>query len=374
MREILTAEATLLQNETLRLQELTRARHYVAALAGIDPLLSRHPEDRDLLYLAAVNLRYLNRIPHALELLRRLEQHHPGYSLLHQERGHCYLALQDVPRAIESFRRGVNINQALPDSWQMLRRLYLMTGDQHNAATAAEHMAVLQKLPLPIVQAGSLFCDGELTQAESIVRAYLAQHSDHVEALRLLARIGIQRNVLDDAELLLQSVLKLAPDYQAARADYARVLHQRQKHLQAQQEVDALLRLEPGNRDYLKLYAAACVGLGDYESVIHLYRQLLAEGAAAGTETANLHLWLAHLLKTVGQQSEAIEEYQAAITAMPGLGEAWWSLANLKTYRFSEEQIAYMRSAQAVPATVVDRKSTRLNSSHFQVSRMPSSA
>ena len=149
LREILTTQTTPLELEILRLQELTRTRHYVAALAGIDPLLARHPEDRDLLYLAAMNLRYLNRVPDALELLRRLEQHHPRYSRLHQERGHCYVALRDAPRAIEAFRRGVDINQALPDSWHMLHGLYRMTGDQHNAAAAAEHIAVLRSCHCP---------------------------------------------------------------------------------------------------------------------------------------------------------------------------------------------------------------------------------
>jgi tetratricopeptide (TPR) repeat protein len=356
LREILTIQTTVLKQDILRLQELTRTRHYVAALASIDPLLARHPEDRDLLYLAAMNLRYLNRVPDALELLRRLEQHHPRYSRLHQERGHCYVALRDAPRAIEAFRRSVDINQALPDSWQMLHDLYRMTGEQHNAATAAEHIAVLQRLPPPIIQAGSMFSDGELTPAESIVRAYLLQQGCHVEAMRLLARIGIQRDALDDAERLLESVLKLAPDYAAARADYADVLYKRQKHLQARQEMDTLLQLEPGNRDYLKLYAAASVGLGRYEPIIHLYRQMLAEGAATGTETADLHLWLADLLKTVGRQPAAIQEYHAAIAALPDSGEAWWSLANLKTYRFAEDEIARMRSAEAAPAaSVVDR-------------------
>jgi tetratricopeptide (TPR) repeat protein len=313
-------------------------------------------QDRDLLHLAAMNSRYLNRIPEALELLRRLEQHHPRYSRLHQERGHCYAALRDAPRAIEAFRRAVDINQALPESWKMLHRLYRLTGDSPNAVVAAEHIAVLQKLPVPIIQAGSLFSDGELTQAESVACAYLLEHGDHVEALRLLARIAIQRDVLDEAERLLESVLKLAPDYGAARADYARVLNKRQKHRQARQEMETLLRLESGNRDYLKLYAAACAGLGDYEPVIRLYRQMLAEGAATGTEAADLHLWLADLLRTVGRQPEAIQEYHAAIAALPDSGEAWWGLANLKTYRFAGDEIARMRTLEAAPAaSTVDR-------------------
>jgi len=356
MNSSTTAEATLLEQEIPRLQELTRTRHYVAALAEIDPLLARHPEDRDLLYLAATNLRHLNRVSDALELLRRLEQHHPRYSRLHQERGHCYAAMRDAPKAIEAFRRGVNINQALPDSWQMLHDLYRVTGDQHNAAAAAEHIAVLRGLPPPVIEAGSLFSDGDLTPAESIIRAYLLQHGDHAEAMRLLARIGIQRDALDDAERLLESVLRLAPDYGAARADYAGVLNRRQKHLQARQEMETLLHQEAGNRRYLKLYAAACVGLGDYEPIIRLYRRMLAQDAATGAETADLHLWLADLLRTVGRQPEAIQEYREAIAALPASGGAWWGLANLKTYRFAEDEIARMRTVEAAPATgPVDR-------------------
>jgi tetratricopeptide (TPR) repeat protein len=351
----LTTQTTL-EQEILRLQELTRTRHYAAVLAGIDPLLARHPEDRDLLHLAAMNLRHLNRVTAALELLRRLEQHHPRYSRLHQERGHCYVALRDACNAIEAFRRAVDINQALPDSWQMLHDLYHMTGDQHHAATAAEHIAALQQLPTPIIQAGSLFSDGELTRAEGIVRAYLLHHDHHVEGMRLLARIVIQRDMLDEAERLLESVLKLAPDYGAARADYAGVLYKRQKHLQARQQMDTLLQREPGNRDYLKLYAATCVGLGDYEPIILLYRQMLEEGAATGTETADLHLWLADLLKTVGRQPDAIQGYHAAIAASPDSGKAWWSLANLKTHHFVDGEIARMRTVEAAPTTcLVDR-------------------
>src|ERR1019366_1724232 len=167
------------------------------------------------------------------------------------------------------------------------------------------------------------------------------------EAMRLLALIGIEREVLDDAELLLDAVLELAPDYHAARYDYARVLLDRHRHLRAREELEKLLKLDPANRQYLTTYATACVGLGEHEKALTLYR-----GLVAGTpRAADLHLSIAHSLKTLGRRAESIDAYRAAAAARPNFGDAYWSLANLKTYRFLDEEIARMRAAETAPGT-----------------------
>ncbi len=344
---------TPVELEIRRIRELTKARRNGQALAALGALLSQFPENRDALYLQAMNLRFLNRFDEALGVLERLQQLHPRYSRLYQERGHCHVALRDAPGAIDAFLQGVNINPTLPASWDMLQRLYGMTGEAKNAATAGEHIATLRNLPPAVIEASSLFCDGELAPAESIIRAFLLQQGNHIEGMRLLARIGLERDVLDDAELLLESVLELAPDYRAARFDYARALYRRQKCAQSRIEMETLLTLDPRNHEYLKQYAASCVGLGDYEPIIDLYRRLLTDTPAASAEAADLHLWIAHALKTLGRQPEAIDDYRAALAAQPDFGEAWWSLANLKTYRFSDEDIAGMRAAEGAPDTTV---------------------
>jgi len=260
--------------------------------------------------------------------------------------------MRDAPRAIDAFLRGVNINPALPASWSMLEKLYRLTGDTTNATTAAQHVATLKRLPPEVVLATSLFSDGELAPAENIVRAYLLQYGNHVEAMRLLAKIGIARDVLDDAELLLGAVLTLAPDYRAARHDYALVLAKRHKYSQARAELEKLLQVEPENRQYRTLYATACVGLGEHERAIPLYRELLV----GAPRPEDLHLSVAHSLKTLGRREEAIEAYRAAAAARPNFGDAYWSLANLKTYRFLEAEIARMRAEESAPSTpLVDR-------------------
>ncbi|MGO8855186.1 MAG: tetratricopeptide repeat-containing sulfotransferase family protein [Steroidobacteraceae bacterium] len=338
--------------EVRRIRELLERGAYAEAVAAAAVLAVQVPENRDVLYMMAVGQRYLNQIPDALATLDRLEQYHPGFSRLYQERGHCYVALKDAPRAIDAYLKGVNINPALPTSWAQLEILYRMTGNPANARMAADHVTTLKNLPPEVVNATALFSDGDLTLAENIVRAYLLQHGNHVEAMRLLARIGIERDVLDDAQLLLEGVLELAPDYHAARYDYVRVLLDRHQHLRAREELEKLLEREPGNPRYLTTYATACVGLGEHEKALGLYRGILA----ATPRAADIHLSIAHSLKTLGRREESIEAYRAAAAARPNFGDAYWSLANLKTYRFTEAEMASMRAGESAPATaLIDR-------------------
>jgi tetratricopeptide (TPR) repeat protein len=124
---------------------------------------------------------------------------------------------------------------------------------------------------------------------------------------------------------------------------------QQQKHLQARQEAECLLGHDPDNREYLKQYAAACVGLGDHEAVIDLYGKLLASQPPSGAEVAELRLWRANALKIAGRQEEAIADYRTSLAARPDNGVAWFGLANLKTYRFTDDEIARMRTAECAP-------------------------
>jgi tetratricopeptide (TPR) repeat protein len=227
-----------------------------------------------------------------------------------------------------------------------------MIGQTDNAAAAAAHVAKLKTLPADVVTATALFTDGELSQAEQLIRAFLLKHGHHIEAMRLLARIGIERDVLDDAQLLLEGVLDLVPEYHAARFDYAQVLSKRHMHQRAREQVEKLLEVDPIDRNYRTLYAVTLVGLGLHDRAIELYRELLP----GAQQPAELHLSIAHALKTLGHRAQAIAEYRVAASIGGGYGDAYWSLANLKTYRFEEEELRQMRAVEAATFTsVVDR-------------------
>jgi predicted Zn-dependent protease len=342
-RVISSAPKSRVETEVRRIRELIEGSQFLPALKAAEVLRAQVPENRDVLYLIAVSQRYLQRIAQALATLTELERLHPSYSRLYQERGHCHVAQRSAPQAIAAFLQAVNLNPSLPASWNALAMLLRMAGRQADADHAAAQVAQLAALPTEIVTAFSMFADGEIYEAERVVRQYLLAHGDHIEGMRLLAKIGMQLEVADDAELLLENVVRLAPDYPAARHEYALVLLQRHKHARAREQLQQLLRADPGNRVYRTTYATVCTGHGDYRRALALYLEILAETP----QDAQVHLSIAHALKTLGRTPEAIDSYRAAAAARPRYGEAYWSLANLKTYRFTDAELARMQADEA---------------------------
>ena len=339
--------------EVPRIRALLRQKRFAEALADAEALRAHAPDHRDVLLVVATAQRFAGRVPDALATLAQLERSHPRFSRLHEERGHCFVFTRQAPQAIEAFLVAVNLNHSLPGSWSMLEGLYRMTGHAENAETAASHVATMRKVPSEVVTATGLFVDGDLDAAEPMVRAFLLQHGAHIEGMRLLARIGVARSVFDDPELLLSAVLELAPDYRAARKEYAEVLIELHRYQEARTELERLVGEDPENGVYYQgLIATACAGVGEHERAIGLYRDLL-RGTPAD---ADLHLSIAHALKTLGRRDEAIESYRRAAASRPGFGDAYWSLANLKTYRFTDDELARLKALQAEPAIgAVDR-------------------
>jgi tetratricopeptide (TPR) repeat protein len=329
-----------------------RRREFAAAHEAARVLRAQYPANRDVLYLLAVSLRHLDRIPEALEVLEELERHHPGYGRLFEERGRCHLAHRAMDRAITAFSKAVMLNPWLPASWKALQDLCRMCGRPKEAEAATRCSARLEKLPREITTAHCMFADGEIHAAEQLVRHHLVTHGDHIEGMRLLARIAMTRDRAHDAEILLENVLRIEPQCHAARYEYAIALLAQQKHLRARDELEKVLLTDLGNCAYRFAHATACARLGDYEQALPAYRELLIQAP----EDAQLHLVIGHALKTLGRTAEAIKSYRAAAAVRPGYGQAYWSLANLKTYRFEDAELDRMICYEAdAETTLVDR-------------------
>ena len=198
-----------------------------------------------------------------------------------------------------------------------------------------------------LIEAASHMLAGAFGRAEPLCRVVLKRDPFDVNAMRLLAEIGIEVGRLEDAEALLARALELTPGFRLARFSYANVLGRRGKFQAALTELDALLEADPDQPGYLILKANTLVRIGDHKSAIAIYRNVLARAPA----TAGVQMSLGHSLKTVGLQDEAIAAYDAARRLRDDLGDAYWSLANLKTFRFSDDDLDTMRTVAGREAT-----------------------
>jgi tetratricopeptide (TPR) repeat protein len=310
-----------------------------------DAYLGEHRGHRELLYLVAISLRMLQRIPEALGTLATLQSFHPRYSRLFQERGHCHVFNRDAQQAIEAFEWAIRYNPALPASWQALERLYRIVGRAQDATNAGNHVAKLASLPAEVVAARGMVADGDYEDAERTIRAFLAQRSDDVEGLRILSMLARQFEYNTDAEVLLDKLLAKAPNYNSARYDLILTLVDLHKHQRAREESERLMAAEPRNPGVRVTHAGILMALGDVNGSIERYQALLQQMP----RDSELHQSLGHAYKTNGESAKAIESYRRAVEVRPDFGEAYWSLANLKTYRFTDAELERMRHYEAQP-------------------------
>jgi tetratricopeptide (TPR) repeat protein len=336
--------------EVARIETLLREHSFVRAVSAAAALRKLYPESRKVLYLLALGQRQLQRIGDALDTLAQMERFHPAASQLHEERGNCYVALKDAPRAIAAYECAVRVNPVMPTAWRMLERLYKLVGDETQRQRADAYARRLESFPSEVITAARLFRDSDVVSSEKLIRDFLKRRGDHVEGRRLLAQIRIARLAFDEAESLLASALTMAPNYSELRCDYARVLLSRYKYSEAIAQLDTLLRFDPTNVDYRTLRVTATVGLGDHEGAIGAYAALLADMTANSPVAADLNVSMAHSLRALGRRTEAIDAYRRAITLRRRCGDAYWGLANLKTYRFNDAEMEQLREAEAAPS------------------------
>ncbi|WEK41724.1 MAG: sulfotransferase [Candidatus Sphingomonas colombiensis] len=204
--------------------------------------------------------------------------------------------------------------------------------------------------PPPLLDAALALHDGQLHIAEPLLKQYLKRDPFDARAIRMLAELAGRIGRNRDAENLLRRALELAPAFTAARANLALVLYRQNRAPEALAELDELLATEPDHVGHANLKAAALGRLGGFEEAIALYEGVLA----AAPQQPKVWMSYGHMLKTVGRQADGVAAYRRAIALQPTLGEAWWSLANLKTVRFDDADIAAMEAGRGTQGLAED--------------------
>ena len=305
-------------------------------------ILRDDPEEPDALLLLATALRKKGAVESARSILETLAQTQSHAPQVHFELGLVLSLSGDNRAATTAFKRAVGLDPHFAEAWHAL-------GDQmvrmrsRKGADAAYAEYFVASIDDPTLRAAmTAYREDRLDEARASLIEYVKNNPDDVNALKLQGEVALKSGRLVQAEEFFKSCIGLAPDFAAARFRYAIVLMTQNKPLEAIDQVDEILKQED-DPYYRNLKAAALIRMSDFENAAAEYAVMLKSfpnqpGA-----------WLAygHALKVLGRRDEAVAAYQKVTSLLPGLGDAYWSLANLKTYRFAEVEVQSMQDQLA---------------------------
>jgi len=326
-----------------QVQRLLGAGKLEDAQTLIDNILAESPDDANALYTFAVIQRLKKQHLDALKTLDQVLQQQPKLARAYQERALNELSLNNPMPAGKALEAAVALDPSLLKSWTLLVPLYKASGSS-KAIQAQEQVDFLKTLPRELLTAISYLSADRLLEAERVCRAFLMENKTHVEGMRLLAEIATRNNILEDAEFLLESVIAFEPDHLDGNIQYAHILLRRQRFHKAYDQAKKVFDNYPQAKERTQpVYASACFGVGRNEEAISQYLEMVE----ATPTNAQLFISLGHIYNTQGHPDKAAEAFKQAYKINPKFGDAYWSLANTKSYKFDDQQITAMQSSEA---------------------------
>ncbi|WP_300392693.1 tetratricopeptide repeat-containing sulfotransferase family protein [Henriciella sp.] len=322
-----------------------QAGRFDEAATLLDDVLANDPENQDAVYMAAATARYRDRPEEAFKHLDTLKRMAPDFGRAFQEEGHLHRRQGNAAAAITAYERAVRYNPALNASWLAIAELRAAQGNTQAAAEARAQAERLKQLPRELLAVTNFIHEGKVLQAERIARAFMQQNPRHIEGMRLLADIGTRLGVHEDADFLLETAIELDPGNPQLKIDHIQILRKRQKYEAALAQAEKLLAQDPKSPVFKSIYAIESMQAGNYDAALAIFNEVLKtlpDDLATLTSRG-------HALKTAGRTEEAVASYRRATRIEPLHGDAWYSLANLKTVSFSDADIDAMLAAKQDP-------------------------
>jgi tetratricopeptide (TPR) repeat protein len=337
------AENTSTLEGALALTERLLAADPARAAAQAREILRAVPGHPKALLLLATAQHALGDLAGARAILEPLAKAQPKAVAIHVELGIVLGELGETKAAIAALLYTTKIAPNHPSAWRELGDQLTIAGETDKADAAyARHIKASVHDP-QLIAAASALVENKLAVAEQTLRDYLKQHPTDVVAIRMLAEIGSRLGRYEDAENLLERCVELAPGFAEARANYAGVLYRANKPAEAVAQAELLLKKAPRNPGYRNLMAASLARVGESRRALQCYEGLLKDYP----DQPKSWMSYGHTLKVVGRHDDCVSAYRKSIAQLPQLGEAWWSLANLKTFRFTDADVAAMEKQLA---------------------------
>ncbi|MFT5133632.1 MAG: tetratricopeptide (TPR) repeat protein [Gammaproteobacteria bacterium] len=303
-------------------------------------VIAQDGSDANFLALLGAILLKKDQPDEAISYLKKAVEIVPGFAQAHEDLGSAYFYTHQVEPAIIHLEKALQIEPGLESAGNKLGYIFKNTGKHEEASQLEKKLFAFSPEKRRLVEALQHLQKREFRQCEKIAREVVNVNPDNVDALRLLAIIANHAGSHGDAEKLLKRVVAITPKHIDAWHDLSGALKEQEKLPEAIEALQSALEIAPDNaQTYYLLGSSYALSALPYEAVAPYQRSLELRA-----NFAPALLGLGHVLKTIGKFDEGVEAYRAAIKQRPSFAEAYWSLANLKTFRFSDDDIANMKS------------------------------
>ena len=301
--------------------------------------LFSHPGCADHLRLLSQALMKQNRAVEAEEQLRFALSLEPDFPQLHEDLGSALAMQSKFDDAIGEFETAIRMQPALPLAQRKLGQALIAAGRGDEADEVLKEYVDKDPERAEIFRGIELQRSGKHDEAIDIFRDVVRKNPNSVNAMHQLALCyWHEKKRLEDAEALLRRATQVAADFFGAWFTLGALLMDMNKFIEAISAYEKATALEPSN-------AEAWAGLGNAngramypgKSVQAFEKSLSIDGSSPSVLSA--YAWE---LKTLGNQSGAVEAYRRAIKAKPNFGPAYWSMANLKIFNFEEQEVEDM--------------------------------
>jgi tetratricopeptide (TPR) repeat protein len=318
------------------------------ALAAGDPrraeslsrsCLVQDPNSVEHLRLLGRALTMQSRPKEAEQILRRALALRPDSAPLHEDLGSVLAMQRRFEVAVQSFETALGLDPHLPLARKKLGQALAALGRGAEADATFETWLERDPNRLQIAAALDHLRAGRNEEAITTLRKALREKPDNVDALHTLAQAywGDEKRV-SDIEALLRRATELAPSLVPAWTMLGALLHESSRSEEAIKCYQRATEIEPNNASAWSGLAADYAQVGEMQKSAEAY----ARSLALQPGLPGIHMSYAHTLKALGRQAEALREYRAALVQKPDFGEVYWSMANLKVFRFEPSEVAAM--------------------------------
>tara|TARA_B100000700_G_scaffold156840_1_gene174131 strand:+ start:47 stop:2050 length:2004 start_codon:yes stop_codon:yes gene_type:complete len=321
--------------------DLLKKNEFNLAEQQLSEILKKFPDDPNALRLSGVSSLEQEKPEVALIPLQKAIRVAPKFLQAHENLAQAWTQLGDLKKAEACFKKCLELDPSNFTNWKSLGDVLSDQGKDDEADKAYKNAISSDNKYLDLQKAMSQVQKGNLGEAERIYREILSDDPNNVDALRLLALLASRTGAVDQAINMLENCTKLAPDYALAWENLAKMYRQKDDHDSLQKAALCFGKATELRPDWAEGWA----GLGTmqtrssrHEEGIESYKKSIELKA----NQPRVHLSLGHVYKTTGNQEACINSYNDAISLDNNFGEAYWSLANLKTYKFSGEEISNM--------------------------------